>query len=407
MIESGTPPRQVSERSLLLLLAAVQFTHIMDFMVMMPLGPQLMRELHLDAGQFGSLISAFALTAGIVGLALAPFIDRFDRRKLLLVCYAGFALGTLACGLSHTPGMLMISRALCGAFGGVSSATLMAIVADVVPPERRARGMGIIMTAFSTASALGVPLGLKLAQWWKWEAPFLVIAAVAALVWVLLFKVLPPVRGHLAGPKRSSGRDFLSLLADRNAWIGLALMMAAVMGHFMIIPYLSPYLVGNVGMPEKYLFLVYFTGGVVTIFTGPLVGRLADRHGRFKVFIIMVVCACVVVRLISSSGPLPVWHVLLNAAFFFIFASGRFVPAQAAISLAVAPARRGAYMSLISCSRDLASGVTAKIAGSIIATGAGGAILHYDRLGLVAIGVSLLSILIFSQIRMAEQLRSP
>ena len=387
---------------ILLLLAAVQFTHIMDFMVMMPLGPQLMRELKIDVPQFGHMISAFGLTAGLVGLAVAPFIDRFDRRKLLLFCYAGFAVGTLACGLSHTPEMLLIARAICGAFGGVSSAALMAIVADVVPPERRARGMGIIMTAFSVAAALGVPLGLKLAQWWKWEAPFLVIAVAAAIVWVLLFKVLPPVRGHLTAGKRDSGKDFLTLLRDRNAWMGLALMMMAVMGHFMVIPYLSPYLVGNVGMPESYLFLVYMVGGAVTIFTGPIVGRLADRHGRFLLYVILVCCACVVVRLITASGPLPVWHILANAAFFFIFASGRFVPAQATISLAVPSHRRGAYMSLVSCSRDLASGATAAIAAKIVSTGPGGAVLNYDRLGLVAIGVSLASILVFRKMRMAE-----
>ncbi len=398
-MESG---RGVSERTLLLLLACVQFTHIMDFMVMMPLGPQLMRELDISAAAFGHIISAFAITAGVVGLAMAPFADRFDRRKLLLFCYAGFALGTLACGLSTTPGMLIVARAICGAFGGVSSATLLTIVADVVPAERRARGMGIIMTAFSVAAALGVPLGLKLAQWWKWEAPFLVIAAIAAGVWVLLARVLPPVRGHLDRVGADHRKDFITLLKDGNAWTGIALMMVCVMGHFMIIPYLSPYLVGNVGLAEEHLFLVYLVGGAVTIFTGPYVGRLADRHGRFGMFTLLIVCACAIVYHISTSGPLPLWHTLLNAAIFFIFASGRFIPAQAAISLAVPSERRGAYMSLVSCSRDLTSGVTAALGGVIVAKGADGAMLHFDRLGLIAITISLASIWVFRQVRVAE-----
>lgn len=393
---------RVPERTLLLLLACVQFTHIMDFMVIMPLGPQLMRELSITPASFGHIISAFAITAGVVGLAMAPFADRFDRRKLLLFCYAGFVIGTLACGLSTTPGMLMFSRALCGAFGGVSSATLLTIVADVVPAERRARGMGIIMTAFSAAAALGVPLGLKLAQWWKWEAPFLAIAAISAVVWVLLAKVLPPVRGHLDRIDADPGKDFFTLLKDGNAWKGISLMMVCVMGHFMIIPYLSPYLVGNVGLEEKHLFLVYLTGGLVTIFTGPYVGRLADRHGRFLMFTVLVTCACGIVFHISTSGPLPLWHTLLNAAIFFIFASGRFVPAQAVISLAVPSNRRGAYMSLVSCARDLASGVTAAIGGAIIAKGAGGTVMHFDRLGLLAIAFSLVSIWVFRQIKVAE-----
>ena len=393
---------RVSERTLLLLLAAVQFTHIMDFMVMMPLGPQLMRELDLSAPEFGRIISVFALTAGLVGLAMAPFADRFDRRKLLLICYAGFTIGTLACGLATTPGMLMAARAMCGAFGGVSGATIMTIVADVVPPERRARGMGIIMTAFSAAAALGVPLGLKLAQWWKWEAPFLAIAAIATVVWVLLAKVLPPVRSHLEFVGADPRKDFMILLKDRNAWTGITLMMICVMGHFMMIPYLSPYLVGNVGLAEQHLFLVYLVGGVVTIFTGPYVGKLADRHGRFPVFAAMVTIACGVVWHMATSGPLPLWHILLNAALFFIFASGRFVPAQATISLAVPPARRGAYMSLVSCSRDLASGATAAIAGTIVTRSASGAMLNFDRLGMLAIALSLGSLWIFRQVKVAE-----
>ncbi len=394
------PP--ISEHNLLLLLAAVQFTQIMDFMIMMPLGPQLMRELGIGTQQFGGLISSFAITAGLVGLAVAPFMDRFDRRKLLLFCYAGFTMGTLACGLSNSGTTLFWSRAICGAFGGVSGAAIMAIVADVVPSERRARGMGIIMTAFSVAAALGVPFGLKIAQWWKWEAPFLVVAAIAAVVWAGLFHILPPVRGHLTEGEVKSVRDFLELLKNGNAWIGLALMMAMVFGHFTIIPFLSPYLVHNVGLPETSLFLIYLTGGVVTIFTGPFIGKLADRHGRFRVYIILVAGACAVIRLLTTSGPLPVWRTLLLAAFFFAFASGRFVPGQAVVSMAVPTNRRGAYMSLVACSRDLASGLTASIGGHVVALGADGRLLNFERLGLLAIGVSILSLWIFRQVKAVE-----
>jgi MFS transporter, DHA1 family, inner membrane transport protein len=400
-VKSADRP-MLSEKRLLLLLAALQFTHIMDFMIMMPLGPQLMRQLGISAQQFGGLISSFAITSGLVGLAMAPFADRFDRRKLLLFCYAGFTLGTLACGFCESGATLFWARAICGAFGGVSGATIMAIVADVVPPERRARGMGIIMTAFSAAAALGVPFGLKIAQWWKWEAPFLVVAVIAAVVWVGLFRILPPVRGHLTGGKIKSGRDFLDLLRNGNAWTGLALMVAMIFGHFTIIPYLSPYLVGNVGLPEKSLFLVYLTGGLVTIFTGPMIGKLADRHGRYLVYVCLVVGACIVIRLLTSSGPLPVWQTLILAGLFFTFASGRFVPGQAVISMAVPSSRRGAYMSLVACSRDLASGLTAAIGGMVVKETTNGRLLYFDKLGWLAIGVSVVSLWIFRQVKSAE-----
>jgi len=392
----------LSERNLLLLLATVQFTQIMDFMVMMPLGPQLMRELKISPKEFSGLISSFALTAGVVGLLAAPFIDRFDRRKLLLFCYAGFTLGTLACGLSDSGTSLLWARAICGAFGGVSGATIMTIVADVVPMERRARGMGIIMTAFSAAAALGVPCGLKLAQVWKWEGPFLAVAMVAAGVWIGLFRILPPVRGHLTTEKLDSAKNFIGLLSKPNAWIGLVLMTALVFGHFTVIPYFSAFLVSNARLPESHLFLVYLTGGLVTIFTGPFIGKLADRYGRYRIFVILIIGACVSIRLLTSAGPLPLWHILLLVACFFTFASGRFVPGQATISMAVPRGQRGAYMSLIACSRDLASGLTASLGGHIIAQGPGGELLHFERLGWIAIGVSLFSLWIFRQVKSVE-----
>ncbi len=394
------PP--LSERNLLLLLASVQFTQIMDFMIMMPLGPQLMRQLQISPQQFSGLISSFAITAGIVGLAAAPFTDRFDRRKTLLLCYAGFTLGTLACGLADSAHTLLWARGICGAFGGVSGATIMAIVADVVPPERRARGMGMIMTAFSAAAALGVPFGLKIAQLWRWEGPFLVVASIAFFVWIGLFRILPPVRGHLTGGKIKSGQDFLELISNGNAWRGLLLMVVMVFGHFTIIPFLSPYLVGNVGLPEDNLFLIYLTGGLVTIFTGPFVGKLADRYGKFLLYSILVVGACTVIRLLTTAGHMPLWQTLLLAAGFFAFASGRFVPGQATISMAVPPARRGAYMSLVACSRDLASGLTAALGGAIVMTGPKGQLLHFETLGWIAIGVSVVSLWIFKQVKSAE-----
>lgn len=403
MREKKEGTKIVPERTLLLLLAAVQFTHIMDFMVIIPLGPQLMRDLKISPTQFGNLISTFSLTAGMVGLSMAPFMDRFDRRTLLLVCYAGFTLGTMACGLSESFETLLISRAICGAFGGVAGATLMAIASDVVPMERRAAGMGIIMTAFSVAAALGVPFGLKLAQLWKWEAPFLMVASIAVVVWVLLWKTLPQVRGHLEDAdgmrKVRTPGEFLQLLKDGNAWLGLALMGMAVMGHFMVIPYLSPYLVHNVGMPEKDLFLVYMVGGFVTVVTGPFLGKMADKHGRLRIYAALVTCASVVIITLTHIGPHPVWQVLILTTCFFIFASGRFIPVQAAVSLAVGTERRGSYMSLISCTRDLTAGISAAVGSMIVAEGSGEKLLNYGSLGWIAIAVSVGSLLVFRKVR--------
>src|SRR5712691_11848269 len=345
---------RLSERPLLLLLAAVQFTHIVDFMILMPLGPQLMRELHIGPGHFSALVAAYTVSSGIVGLLCAPFIDRFDRRKVLLFAYAGFMAGTLACALSQNAASLLVARGLSGAFGGLSISMVMSIVGDVVPAERRASAMGIIMMAFSAAAALGVPFGLRLAQHFRWEAPFFMLAGIGGVMWTFAFLRLPPVRTHLQNGL--AARALPELLRDANAGRALLFMAATVIGHFAIIPLLSPFLVANVGLPERDLFLVYFTGGVLTVFTAPLIGKLADRLGRFRVFAGLVTVASIVILAIANSGPLPVWVVLVQAGFFFVFASGRFVPAQAIMTLAVPASRRGAFMSLSGCARDLAMG---------------------------------------------------
>ena len=388
--------KPISERPLLLLLAAVQFTHIVDFMILMPLGPQLMRDLHIGPGQFSALVAAYTISSGIVGLLIAPFIDRFDRRKLLLFAYAGFIAGTLACALSQNATTLLVARALCGAFGGLSISMVMSIIGDVVPAERRAAGMGIVMTAFSAAAAVGIPFGLKLAQLFRWEAPFFLLAGIASMVWMIAFLRLPPVRGHLRDGHAT--RAFAELLRDKNAGRALLFMAAMVFGHFAIIPLLSPYLVANVGLPERDLFLVYFTGGVLTVFTAPYIGRLADRLGRFRVFSGLVVVACVVTLTITYSGRLPVWAVLVLGGSFFVFASGRFVPGQAIMTLAVPASRRGAFMSLSGSARDLTMGFTSSLGGWIVSREPSGQLANFHWLGWIAVGAGLLSVWLASRV---------
>ncbi len=393
-----------SERTLLLLLAAVQFTHILDFMVMMPLGEQLMREFAIGPGKFSQIVAAYTISAGTVGLLTAPFMDRFDRRKILLFVYAGFCLGTLACALSKNFETLLIARIICGAFGGVSGATLMAIVGDIVPPQRRAAGMGIIMGAFATAAALGVPFGLYLAQKFRWEMPFFLVAGIGVIVWFLIHATLPPVRAHLNDNDTPLHHftEFFQLLRDPNAGRALIFFSAVVMGHFAIIPLLAPYLVSNVGLPENRLFLIYMVGGICSALTAPLCGRLADRYGRLKVFAILVVIAAMVTLWISHSGPLPVWAVLVSAGMFFTFGSGRFIPGQAILSLAVPSKRRGTFMSLTSCTRDLTSGVTSSLGGWLVTRAPSGQLVGYDKLGWLAVGMSFVALWLASRVQVKE-----
>lgn len=395
------PRFPLSERALLLLLAAVQFTHIMDFMIMMPMGPQLMRELSINPAQFASLVSAYTWSAGLVGLVATAFIDRFDRRPALLVMFAGFVLGTLACALSRSFDTLLAARILSGAFGGVSGALVMTIVADVVPPARRAAGIGIVMTAFSVASALGVPAGLYLAQTFEWETPFFLIAAVGGGMWLVGLMGLPALRGHLAtGPLESRWKGMATLLSNRNVQWALLFMALMVSAHFTVIPFMSPYLVANVGLPENHLFLVYATGGILTIFTGPWMGRLADRIGRRKVYTGVTVMASAIVLFLTNAPRLSLPAVLVVAGFFFVFASGRFVPGQAITTLAVASPQRGAFMSFSSCIRDLVSGGVSLMGGMIVTrSGDTAPLQNYHWLGWIAVACGLASLAICRRVR--------
>ena len=277
---------------------------------------------------------------------------------------------------------------------------VMSIVGDVVPVERRASAMGIIMMAFSAAAALGVPFGLRLAQQLRWEAPFFMLAAVAGVMWIVAFLRLPPVRSHLQNGH--AARALPELLRDVNAGRALLFIAATVFGHFTIIPLLSPFLVANVGLPEHDLFLVYFIGGVLTVFTAPLIGKLADHFGRFRVFAALVTVASLVILAIANSGPLPVWAVLVQGGFFFVFASGRFVPAQAIMTLAVPASRRGAFMSLSGCARDLAMGLASSIGGWMVSKAPSGQLVNFSWLGWVAVVAGLLSIWLGSRVRANE-----
>ena len=403
------PPHQlappVSERLILLLLATVQFTHIMDFMVMMPLGPQLMRVFQIEPSQFSMLVASYTFSAAVAGLVGAFFVDRFDRKTALLFCYLGFVGGTLACALAPTYETLLAARLISGAFGGVAGSVVLTIVGDVVPLERRAGAIGIVMGSFAFASVAGVPAGLWLAAHWSWHAPFLLIVALGVCVWLWCLMRLPSLRGHLiaehAGRRTAQAWDGLKeLLSNRNTLTALAFMSFLVLGHFMIIPFLSPSLVANAGLHEHELSWFYLAGGLASLSTSALVGRLADRYGRLKLFCVTILGALAPIYIITHQDRTPLAMVMFLAVLFFVFAGGRFIPGQAIITASVPPKLRGSFMSLNSSVRDLAAGGASLLGGHIIARDAiTGKILHFPTLGWIAIVASLVSVVLASRVK--------
>lgn len=386
------------EKFLLYTLAGIQFTHIVDFMLMMPLGPQLMRLFDLNTQSFGILVSTYTFTAGVSGLTSSLFIDRFDRKSALLVLYGGFLLGTLACGMSTNYVTLLLARSLTGAFGGVLSSLILAIIGDVIPNQKRGRALGITMSAFSLAGIAGVPLSLGIANHWNWQAPFIALAGVAALVWILIFWKVPSLRVHMKheteGRETANPFRFLKSIPGNPILVkALALSSLMILSQFMVIPFLSPVLVANAGMKETELPLVYFVGGVCSIFSSPMIGKLSDLHGRIQIINWVIPLSLIPLLLVTNlNAPLPVYFILPITGLFMILISGRMVPTMALITNAVDNQNRGSFMSVMSSFQQFSSAIASALAGWIIVKEVDGVMKNYWIVGVLACGLSLIAL---------------
>jgi len=384
----GGPSAWMSAREMLLLLilAAVQFTHIVDFMIIMPLGPVFRDEMHVVPWEFGSVVSAYTISAGIAGLLAARFLDRFDRKTALLALYAGFVAGTLLCAAAPSYVWLLAARTVAGAFGGVVAAVVLAIVGDAFPDARRGTAMGVIMSAFSVAAIAGVPLGLELAELHGWRNTFLVLGGLSAGVLTLAAAALPPLRGHL-GRGRHRPVATWPVLAHPNHLRAFALTGALVFGSFMLAPYMATFLEANVGVRQTELKYMYLCGGLATLVTLTLFGRLADRFGKLPVFQILALFAVIPITLVTNlPAGLALPLVLTVTTVFMVVMSGRMVPAMALVTASSAPAYRGSFMSLNAAVQQLAAGLATSIAGFLLYETDGGAlpVLGASTAGLLA-----------------------
>ncbi|MEY4941348.1 MAG: hypothetical protein RIQ93_3083, partial [Verrucomicrobiota bacterium] len=294
-----TPRRELAT---LLTLGAVQFTHILDFMIIMPLGALLMRVFDISPAQFTHLVAAYGIAAALSGFAGGFIMDRFDRKRALLFLYGGFGLATLACGLAPTHHTLLLARLAAGAFGGLAGSMVTAMVADVSPPSRRGRAMSFVMAAFPVASVLGVPAGLVLAGKFGWHAPFYMLAGCAAMVLALASVTLPPIRTAVQG--HQPWRQMREIMSHGIHLRAFAVGMVLVMAGGILIPFLAPTFITNVGMDEKVeLPMVYAVGGVATAMSTPLMGWLSDHVDRLRLLAIVSTVGIVVVLVITRLGP--------------------------------------------------------------------------------------------------------
>lgn len=405
MVNTTYSPSPKEERIFLLTLAGIQFTHILDFMIMMPLGPQLIRVLHIDTHQFGLLLSSYTFTAAASGLLAATYVDRFDRRKLILTLYVLFIVATLCCGLAPDFVSLLIARALAGAFGGILGAMVQTVVADVVPFERRGQAMGTIMSAFALSTVAGVPLGLFLASHIEalgWRAPFFFIVLLSCGFLAVGYRYLPSLTGHLR--RADAGNVFRQIYAvvkEPNHLKAYFFMSLLMLGGFTVIPYVALYYTANVGMTESFITVIYLCGGAATFFTSRLIGRMADRYGKLRTYRVVALASLLPLLVTTHLVPVPWWAVLINSTIFFILVPGRMVPGMAMITAAAVPQVRGTFMSIGSSVQMMASGLASLGAGLIITRNAAGQIEHYNLVGYLALGCTLVAIWVAQHLKVA------
>jgi predicted MFS family arabinose efflux permease len=375
------------------LLAFLQFTIVLDFMILSPLGAILLQDLGISTGRFGLVVSVYAFSASASGLMAAGFADKFDRKKLLLFFYCGFVLGTFLCGIANSFHFLLVARMVTGLFGGVIGSVSFAIITDLFPLQVRGRVMGTVQTAFAASQVLGLPLGLFLSNRWDWHAPFIVLAILGVLGLAVIGAKLRPVDAHLGKPQEHSPfmHLFHTITEPRHLLAFLTVTLLAT-GGFMLMPFSSAFLVANLGISLEHLPTIYFFTGICTIVFGPLIGKAADRLGKFRVFVFGSALSILMVLVYTHLGVTSVAVVILVNVVMFLGIFSRMIPFQALVSQVPEATRRGAFNAISASIQQVSGGLASLVAGQIVTRGADGRIEHFPQVGYVVVGTTLLAI---------------
>ena len=399
MPSSVQPLAPAKEKIALAILALVQFTHIMDFMIMMPLGSHLMRVFSITPGQFSHLVAAYGLSAGVFGFAGGFVLDRYERKHALLTLYAGFTLATLGCALAPSYHFLLLARVCAGACGGVAGSVVSAMVGDMIPPERRGRAMGVVMSAFPFASVAGVPCGLWLAGRFEWHAPFFLLSGLSTGILLLALRVLPHVHSHLT--TTHPWTQMRAILAHRIHQRGFLLSAVLVFAGGIVIPFMAPSMVANVGLREDELFKIYLCGGLATFGSTFVIGRLSDRYDKLYVLASVSLLAAITVLVVTRLTPGPVAFTLTVTSVFFVSMSGRFAPTMAMIANSVEARYRGGFMSINSAVQQLASGLANLTAGLLVLKDNSGRLVGYQNAGYLSLAAFAGTVILAAWLRSA------
>jgi len=389
------------------MLALCQFTIVLDFMVMAPLGDLLMKSIGLNTSQFSTAVSAYAFSAGISGILAAGFADKYDRKKLLVIFYVGFTLGTLVCAFANTHAMLMAGRIVTGLFGGVLGAVSMAIVADLFSFEQRGRVMGFVQMSFAVSQVLGIPIGLFLANRFDWHAPFFLIVGVCIVITILIFYGMKPVTAHMKHGEQNPLVHLQKTVSTRSYWLPFITTALLSIGGFMLMPFTTPFMINNVGVRQEQLPGIYVVMGACSMVMMPLIGKLSDKLGKWRTFLSGTILAMIMVAIYTNMGPSPVWQVILVSAVMFAGVMSRMIPSTALMTAIPKLKDRGAFMSINGSLQQIAGGVASLIAGAVIVQARSGHIYHFDTLGYICIGVMIVCAVAMYRISRRVSIKEP
>ena len=379
----------------IVLIALTQFTVVLDFMVMSPLGDMLMKSMELTTKQFGLAVSVYAFSAGTSGLLTAGFADKFDRKKLLLFFYVGFITGTLFCGLANSYVLLIAARIITGLFGGVIGSISMAIVADLFPLQQRGRAMGFIQMGFGASQVLGIPISLYIANHWGWQSPFLMIVGLATVIWTLVMLQMKPVTKHLElKTEKTAIKHLWHTLRLRDYRTGFLLTALLSIGGFMMMPWGSAFAVNNLHISYEQLPIMFMASGIAALIIMPLIGKLSDKIDKAKLFTVAALCMMVIIVIYTNLTPVPFFLIIILNILMMTAIMSRIVPAMALVSALPKMQDRGAFMSINSSLQQIAGGVAAAVGGMIVIQKTKTSPLqHYDILGYVIVVIIILNII--------------
>lgn len=381
------------------ILSILQFTVVLDFMVLSPLGAILLDELNINTAQFGLVVSAYAFSAGISGILAAGFADKFDRKKLLMFFYTGFIAGTLFCGLAPTYDILLLARVITGLFGGVLSSIGLAIITDMFPMEQRGRVMGFVQMAFAASQVLGIPIGLVLANQYGWHSPFLMIVVFSLFVALAVAMYMKPVKTHLLEKSEKNALNhLLSIIRNKeyiSAFLGTTLLAT---GGFMLMPFASAFCTNNLGLSNEQLPVLYAVTGIFTMVLGPLAGKLSDSIGKYNMFIWGSFLAGIMVIIYTNMTITPLWMVIVVNVLLFAGVTARIISASALITGIPDIRDRGAFMSINSSVQQLSGGIASAIAGIMVYRRPSGMLDGYDILGYTVVVTMIITLFLYLKI---------